>query len=109
MRASKWAKLQYRSGPIQSSEINALIEAASDTGIANVIWNQQIWSADDGGPGPFIGRYHNGTPKNPHTDHIHIEFTRTGSQLEVFRLLELKIGIIRGGVEELARNRKNIA
>jgi hypothetical protein len=86
----------------------ALIEAAHSTGIDNVIWNRQIWSVEHGGPRPFIGHYKNGAAKNPHIDHIHIEFTRTGSQLQVFRLLELKIGQIRGGLEELAHNQKDI-
>jgi len=86
----------------------ALIDAAHVSGIANVIWNRQIWSLQQGGPRPFVGNYKNGAPKNPHTDHIHIEFTRAGSQLTVFKLLELKIDNIRGGLEELARNQKNI-
>ena len=61
------------------------------------------------GRGLLLATTKNGAPKNPHTDHIHIEFTRAGSQLQIFKLLELKIGIIRGGLEELARNQKNMA
>lgn len=87
---------------------HALIEAARQTGIDNVIWNRQIWSVQQGGPRPFVGKYKNGAAKNPHTNHIHVEFTRSGSQQQVFNLLELKIAIIRTGLEDLSKSRQNI-
>jgi hypothetical protein len=49
----------------------ALIRKASRIGVDNVIWNEQIWSVSRGGPRNYEGL-------NPHTDHIHVEFTRAG-------------------------------
>jgi hypothetical protein len=72
-----------------------LIDAAHATGIDNVIWNRQIWSTRR----PTIRQY---SGANPHTDHIHVEFTRAGSQQQAFHLLEVKIAQLRTGLEELA-------
>jgi len=88
---------------------HALIQSASQSGIDNVIWNRHIWSVAHGGPRPFVGHYANGAPKNPHTDHIHVEWTRDGSQQERLQFLELQVSIIRGGIEEIAAYNKNIA
>jgi hypothetical protein len=82
----------------------ALIRAAAQSGIDNVIWNKQIWSQAKGGPRPWGGTYANGAPKNPHTDHIHVEWTQPGSQLQRLQFLELQISILRGGFEDLARS-----
>jgi hypothetical protein len=87
----------------------ALIKSAAKSGIDNVIWNHQIWSVSHGGPRPWIGHYTNGAPKNPHTDHLHIEWTRDGSQLERLEFLELQISILRQGIEEIAKSQQNIA
>jgi hypothetical protein len=76
----------------------ALIDAAHATGIDNVIWNRQIWSIHK----PTIRQY---SGVNPHTDHIHVEFTREGSQQQAFHLLELKIAQLRTGLEELSVRR----
>jgi hypothetical protein len=75
-----------------------LIDAAHATGIDNVIWNRQIWSTRR----PTIRHY---PGANPHTDHIHVEFTRDGSQQQAFHLLEVKIAQLRTGLEELAVQR----
>jgi hypothetical protein len=75
-----------------------LQEVAAMSGIANVIWNRKIWSTQH----PHARQY---TGDNPHLDHIHIEFTRPGSQLTVFRYLEVKIAQIRSGLEDLERSR----
>jgi hypothetical protein len=85
-----------------------LIRSARASGIDNVIWNRQIWSVTHGGPRPFIGRYPHGGFKNPHTDHLHIEWTREGSQHEQLRSLELGVSIIRQGLEELAAANRGI-
>src|SRR5712691_5549629 len=58
----------------------ALISSAAKSGIDNVIWNRQIWSVAHGGPRPFVGNYPAGGARNPHTDHIHVEWTRDGSR-----------------------------
>ena len=76
------------------------IEAASQTGIDNVIWNRKIWSQAKG-----QHTYHG---QNPHTDHIHLEFTRSGSQLKVWHVLELKVAQLRGGLENLSHAQSNI-
>lgn len=79
------------------------IRKASQLGIDNVIWNKQIWSQSKGGPRLYTG-------KNPHTDHIHIEFTREGSQnQQVQRTIELEIAIIRTGIEDLSKAFANMA
>ena len=82
----------------------ALIRAARSSGIDNVIWNRQIWSVAHGGPRPFVGNYPNGAAKNPHTDHIHVEWTHAGSQLQRLHFLELEIAILRGGIEDLSKS-----
>jgi hypothetical protein len=78
-----------------------LIDAANVSGIDNVIWNKEIWSIHRLG----IRTYHG---VNPHTDHIHVEFTRAGSQLKAFRLLEMKIAQVRSGLEDLHGRQKNL-
>jgi hypothetical protein len=88
---------------------HGLIRAAHRSGIDNVIWNRQIWSVQHGGPRPWGGTYSNGALKNPHTDHIHVEWTRDGSQLERLNFLELEISIIRSGFEDLARSFQRFA
>ncbi len=87
---------------------HALIRAAHKSGIRNIIWNRQIWS-EKGGPRPWTGTYKNGAPKNPHTDHIHVEWTRDGSQRERLNFLELEIAILRTGFEDLARGNQRLA
>ena len=86
-----------------------LIRAAGQSGIDNVIWNRMIWSLAHGGPRPWVGTYKNGAPKNPHTDHIHVEWTHAGSQLERLRFLDLQIAILRGGIEDLSKSVANVA
>ena len=76
------------------------VEVARETGIDNVIWNRRIWSRGRG--------HHSYRGQNPHTDHIHIEFTRLGSQLAVWNLLELRVAELRTGLEDLSRAQANI-
>jgi hypothetical protein len=42
-------------------------------------------------------------------DHIHVEWTRDGSQFERLRFLELQIAILRTGLEDLSRNANRTA
>lgn len=86
-----------------------IIKTAYQAGIDNVIWNRQIWSILKGGPRPFIGSYPHGGPRNPHTDHIHIEWTREGSRLRQLQYLELQIAILRRGLEEVAASKQGFA
>ena len=77
--------------------------------ISAVIWNRHIWSAAMGGPRPWVGRYKGGAAKNPHTDHIHVEWTRAGSLAQRMRFLELQINLLRQGLEELSISQRNMA
>jgi hypothetical protein len=86
-----------------------LIDSARRSGIDNVIWNRQIWSISLGGPRPWIGHYKSGALKNPHTDHLHVEWTRDGSQLQRLDFLDLQISIVRQGIEELATQQQSLA
>ena len=81
---------------------HAIIASATRSGIDNVIWNRQIWSVAHPAIRPFVGNYPGGGPRNPHTDHIHVEWTRHGSQSERLRFLELQVSIVRQGIEELS-------
>ena len=76
------------------------IVSAYDTGIDNVIWNRRIWSRARG--------EHDYHGENAHTDHIHVEFTRPGSQLSFWHMLDLRIAQLRTGLEELSRAQANI-
>lgn len=80
-----------------------LIRKASVMGIDNVIWNREIWSQARGGPRKYEG-------KNSHTDHIHVEFTRDGSQnINLINEIDVDIATIRTGMEDLMHGRENIA
>ena len=52
-------------------------------GVDHIIWNHQIWSTAHGGPRPYTGG------NGPHTNHIHVAFTRSGSQKQSALLLAL--------------------
>jgi hypothetical protein len=86
-----------------------LIKNAHQAGIDNIIWNRHIWSVAHGGPRPWGGHYKNGAAKNPHIDHLHVEWTRAGSQLERLQFLEIQISILRQGIEEITKSQQNIA
>jgi hypothetical protein len=79
-----------------------LIRNAQELGLDHVIWNRQIWSTTRGGPRHYTGVH-------DHTDHIHVAFTRAGSQQTVFPRTMLDIAILRTGLEDLARANSNIA
>jgi hypothetical protein len=53
-----------------------------ELGVAHVIWNRQIWSVAKKGPRPYTGR-------SPHTNHVHVAFTRSGSQFQPSILIPL--------------------
>jgi len=81
-----------------------LIRRARSIGVHNVIWNHNIWSVVHP-----AWRHYPGV--NPHTDHIHVEFTREGSQLDVEHLLNallLEIGVLRTGIEDLQKGLGNV-
>jgi len=48
--------------------------AIKDPNVKNVIFNRQIWTRSSGKWSPFVGKYKSGRAKDPHTDHVHIEF-----------------------------------
>lgn len=59
---------------VGDSLFQLFIDHAQDFGVDHVIWNRQIWSSDRGGPRPWPAH------RNPHTDHVHVAFSRAGSQ-----------------------------
>src|SRR3982750_4131207 len=77
----------------------AFTRKAPALGIDNVIWNRQIWSVAYGGPRQYLGA-------NPHIDHIHVEFTRQGSQALTLPAIDIDIARIRTGLEDLQRGRQ---
>jgi hypothetical protein len=83
----------------------AVILRARSIGVHNVIWNRQIWSVEQ----PRRRIYHG---QNPHTDHLHVEFTRQGSQLSQQQMLNailIEVGTIRTGIEDLQKKLGNLA
>src|SRR5262249_9375959 len=70
------------------AEIGALLQ------LEELIWNLQIWSDSRRYIHPYTG-------VNPHTDHIHVGFTRAGSQQTDFPVLMVRVGIIQTGLGEL--------
>jgi hypothetical protein len=54
--------------------------------VDHVIWRRQIWSAANGGPRPYPG-------VDAHTDHVHVAFTRAGSQRQPPFLIPLLDGL----------------
>ena len=80
----------------------AFIETGPQVGLDHVIWNRKIWSISQGGPRPYTG-------VSPHTDHVHVAFTRAGSQRTDLGILEIRIAEIRTGLQDLSRATANIA
>jgi hypothetical protein len=70
----------------------AFIELAEDVGADQVIWNRQIWSTQR----PTLRRYGG---VSPHEDHIHVGFTKDGSQFRTFGLLPARLAQIRTDLE----------
>lgn len=71
------------------------VKSANSSDIDEIIWNRQIWSAKR----PFVHPHHGA---NPHVDHIHVGFTRDGSQKTALaHLFIMKIATLRTGMEEL--------
>ena len=83
----------------------AIILRSRSMGVDNVIWNHQIWSVAHPSPRPYHGQ-------KPHTDHIHVEFTREGSQIsqqQMLNLILIDVGTIRTGIEDLQKKLGNLA
>jgi hypothetical protein len=78
------------------------IQNSQELGLDHVIWNRQIWSLANRGPRPYTGR-------DSHTGHIHVAFTREGSQRSTFPHLILDISILRTGLEDLIRGQSTSA
>lgn len=65
------------------------IDYAADLGIDHIIWNRQVWSTDHAQEGlrPWE------SSRNPHTNHVHVAFTRDGSQVAPPYLIALLDGV----------------
>jgi len=73
------------------------IDSASVLGVDEIIWNHQISSASH----PAVHHYHG---QNPHIDHIHVGFTRAGSQNTAFPpVFLIRIAQLRTGLEDLTQ------
>lgn len=73
--------------PVGDALFDRFIRFAPDLGVDHVIWNGQVWSVDEGGPNAWpAGR-------NPHTNHVHVAFTRDGSQQQPGYLIPILDGI----------------
>ncbi len=58
--------------------LTIFIRNAGELGWSYIIWNHFIWYSDArSGPYPYTG-------ENPHTDHIHVSWSRSKSQLTSF-------------------------
>ena len=82
-----------------------IVSRARSIGVDNVIWNRQIWSVKHPRPRAYHGL-------NSHTDHLHVEFTRQGSQFSQQRMLNailIDVGIIRTGIEDLQKKLGHLA
>ena len=78
-----------------------LIDNADELGLSEVIWNKKIWSTTNTTPHTYTG-------VNPHIDHVHVGFTRDGSQLDNFPHTMLDLSILRTGYEDLAKANANV-
>lgn len=64
--------------------------------LEEVIWNQQIWSLRRPYVHPYGGR-------SPHHDHLHVAFTRAGSQVAELPLaFSFRLAQLRSGADALA-------
>jgi hypothetical protein len=62
--------------------LELFMENATELGVTKVIWNRRAWEAGkdpEGSTRPYTG------PK-PHTDHVHVSFSRKASQFQPPRL-----------------------
>lgn len=73
--------------------VAAFIDCARSMDIDEVIWNREIWSPRR----PMLRPYHG---KRPHTDHVHVGFTRAGSQRTSFGALAGRLARIRAGMPD---------
>lgn len=79
------------------------VDVAVPCGIEEVIWNRQIWSTRTPHVHPYTGH-------SPHTDHVHVGFTREASQQTTFPgILMIKIGELRSGLVDLSKSLSSFA
>ena len=71
------------------------IHDAAELVLHHIIWNQRIWSAARGGPRAYTG-------VSPHTDHVHVAWTRAGSQKTDFPKFLMGLAELRTGFDDLA-------
>ena len=81
---------------IGDSLFQIFVDTAAQAGFQEIIWNRQIWSSAH----PNIHHY---TGQNPHTDHVHVGFTRQASQqTSMPGILLIRIAMLRTGLEDLS-------
>jgi hypothetical protein len=79
---------------------NWLVQNAEALGVQYVIWNHMRWSAYDR-LGPRFDKYN---PKDKHTDHIHVELNKAGSEQKTpwFKRLQPTIEDPAGNIQSAA-------
>jgi hypothetical protein len=69
--------------------VQMFIDYATDLGVDHIIWNREIWSADRAQEGLRTWP----PDRNPHTNHVHVAFTRQGSQAAPPYIIALLDGV----------------
>jgi hypothetical protein len=80
----------------------AFIDCAASMGLEEVIWNRQIWSRTRRVVHPYTG-------VKPHIDHVHVGFTRPGSQQTSLGSLPSRLAQIRTELQDALKANANIA
>lgn len=78
------------------------VDCARSMGLEEVIWNHQIWSHAK-------SRAHRYTGVNPHTDHVHVGFTRPGSQLVSLGTFPMRLAQMRSEMQDVLAASSNLA
>jgi hypothetical protein len=73
-----------------------LIRNARELGLDHVIWDRRIWSTAGGGPRLYLGK-----KQGPHTNHLHVAFTRPGSQQRAFPRTRAELRALSDSLNEL--------
>jgi hypothetical protein len=79
----------------------AFIECSASMGLEEVIWNRQIWSLTHRWVRPYTG-------VKPHIDHVHVGFTRTGSQVTSLGWFPTRLAQIRTELQDSRKTSSNI-
>jgi hypothetical protein len=89
--------------PLGDELFQLFIDSEDDLGLDEIIWNHQISSASRPAIHPYAGL-------DPHTNHIHVGFTRPASQKTVLPAsFLLRVAILRTGLEDLRQSNNGLS